>query len=111
MPTMLCSLIRRDRWSWDCVQNNPPPDARTSGFPDPGLIPTRPDFQSFSFIGQKVVQMFGMQGNVEFGHRFLQVENALFRQRPFSGRSRAFSISNQVGIYIYGLNRSLASIP
>ena len=36
--------------------------------------PTRPDFQSSSFIGQKGLEMFGIQSNVEFGHRFFQVE-------------------------------------
>lgn len=47
-------------------------------------------FHSFAIILHKVLQMFGIQGNVEFGHRFLQVENGLFRQRPFSGKTVAF---------------------
>ncbi|MHB1285655.1 MAG: hypothetical protein ACYCYP_03680, partial [Leptospirales bacterium] len=38
---------------------------------------------------------------VKFGHRFLLVVNRLFAQRPFSGRSMAFSILSQRNLQHY----------
>jgi hypothetical protein len=57
--------------------------------------------ETVSLIGQKVWQMIGIHGNVEVGHRFLRLENRLFAQRPFSGRSLAFSISGQQNLHIW----------
>ena len=56
------------------VHDDPPPEDLLSGLPKP--IQHRLDqiFQSFSFIGQKGLEMFGIQRNVEFSHRFFQVE-------------------------------------
>jgi hypothetical protein len=51
--------------------------------------------ESGSSLTQKIWQEVRTQGKVKFGHRVLIVENRLFAQRLFSGRSMAFSIISE----------------
>ncbi len=72
------------------VHDNPPPNDRPSGLPEPGSTPNRPAFSFFLHHRTEILAKGPDSGERYCRPLILSVENRLCAQHPFSGETVAF---------------------